>query len=168
MRPRISRLDSAHRSAGLSQAAFSTTKQSHPRQWVDRSSFAYKSMGRLPPPQSHPRKWVDRSSSAYNNTGRSLLFRNPTHGSGWIVQALPTTTGGVPYSSAIPPTEVGGSFKLCLQQQGAFPTLPQSHQRKWVDGSSSAYNNRGRSLLFRNPTHGSGWIVQALPTKPSL
>ena len=40
-------------------------------------------------PESHPRQWADCSYSAY--TGRpAACFPNPTHGSGWIIQAQPT------------------------------------------------------------------------------
>ena len=61
------------------------SSESHPRQWVDRSSPAYKnSLGdTVPNPtpaykeqsrrlssESHPRQWVDRSSPAYKNKSR--------------------------------------------------------------------------------------------------
>src|SRR6266850_502514 len=57
---------------------------------------------------------------------------------------------------------VGGLFKSCLHRK-ADPLLSESHPREWVDCSSPAYI--GRPIhCFPNPTHGSGWIVQVLPT----
>src|SRR5215510_9865528 len=47
--------------------------------------------------------------------------RNPTHGSGWIVQTQPTKT--------------------------AHPHFPESHPRQWVDRSSAACNQRDHKLL---------------------
>ena len=44
--------------------------------------------------------------------------------------------------------------------------VPITHPRHWVDRSSAAYE-RGGSPLLSNTTHGSGWIVQARPTKGS-
>src|SRR5262249_58638201 len=67
---------------------------------------------------------------------RVSLPRNPTHGSGWIVQTQPTKTGA--------------------------PHFPESHPRQWVDRSNPAYKD-GRTRTSLNPTHGSGWIVQVLP-----
>src|SRR5207244_6992668 len=43
-------------------------------------------------PESHPRQWVDRSSPAYKEMPRASS-PNPTHGSGWIVQVQPTSHG---------------------------------------------------------------------------
>jgi glycine cleavage system H lipoate-binding protein len=65
----------------------------HPRQWVDRSSPAYKRRRLAPFFEYHPRQWVDRSGAAYR--GRTSRFhpRIPTHGSGWIVQVQPTNDG---------------------------------------------------------------------------
>ena len=42
-------------------------------------------------------------------------LRNPTHGSGWIIQIQPTKRG---FDFAIPPTEVGGLFRSGLQKPG--------------------------------------------------
>src|SRR5262245_14129853 len=54
--------------------------------------------------KSHPRQWVDVSSSAYQ---RSVdHFVNPTHGSGWIVQAEPTGASPDPLSD---PTQAAGA-----------------------------------------------------------
>src|SRR5947199_317472 len=44
-------------------------------------------------PEYHPRQWVDRSSPAYKR-GPINCFPNTTHGSGWIVQVQPTNEGG--------------------------------------------------------------------------
>src|SRR5262245_59407030 len=57
--------------------------------------------------QSHPRQWVDVSSSTYQ---RSVdQFVNPTHSSGWIVQAQPTGAPPDPLSNAT--QAASGSFK---------------------------------------------------------
>ena len=103
---------------------------------------------------------MDRSSPAYDESARDLP-ENPTHGSGWIVQALPTTKAHATFSR-IPPTAVSRSFKPCLRQKRTRPSR-ESHPRQWVDRSSPAYDESARDLP-ENPTHGSGWIVQALPT----
>src|SRR5882724_13088265 len=52
--------------------------------------------------ESHPREWVDRSSPAYKRRPLAC-FSNPTHGSGWIVQVQPTDEGRS-RASRIPPT----------------------------------------------------------------
>src|SRR5882724_6986630 len=66
--------------------------------------------------ESHPREWVDRSGPAYKRRPLAC-FSNPTHGSGWIVQVQPTNEGRSP-ASRIPPTGVGGSFKSSLNRSG--------------------------------------------------
>src|SRR2546426_12694274 len=63
-------------------------------------------------PESHPRQWVDRSSPAYRRR-HPRCSPNPTHGSGWIVQVRPTDAG-TRDAPRIPPTAVGGSFKSGL------------------------------------------------------
>src|SRR5207244_6992667 len=90
-------------------------------------------------PESHPRQWVDRSSSAYKEMPRASS-PNPTHGSGWIVQVQPTKRCPEPHPR-IPPTAVGGSFKSSLQRD-APSLIPESHPRQWVDRSSPAYESR--------------------------
>ena len=42
-------------------------------------------------------------------------------------------------------------------------TLREYHPRQWVDRSGTTYRRR-RAPASSNPTHGSGWIVQVLPT----
>jgi hypothetical protein len=44
-----------------------------------------------------------------------LEVRNPTHGSGWIVQILPTSK--LLRNREIPPTAVGGLFRSCLRSR---------------------------------------------------
>jgi len=61
------------------------SRNSHPRQWVDGSDPFYQEDRFLA--ESHPRQWVDGSDLFYRKTGFS---RNPTHGSGWMVQILST------------------------------------------------------------------------------
>src|SRR5262245_12727984 len=47
--------------------------QSHPRQWVDRSSPAYKRRAHSNFPESHLRQWVEGSSAAYTHRDHKLL-----------------------------------------------------------------------------------------------
>ena len=101
------------------------------------------------------------SSPAYEESARDPR-PNPTLGSGWIVQARPTHSTHATLAR-IPPSAVGGSFKPGLHTARTRP-LPKSHPRQWVDRSSPAYTEHARDLS-RNPTHGSGWIVQARPTQ---
>src|SRR6266850_961183 len=57
---------------------------------------------------SHQHLWtLDRPA-----TEAVLILRNPTHGSGWIVQIQPTNLGFE--DLRIPPTEVGGWFRSYL------------------------------------------------------
>src|SRR6266850_7860380 len=83
----------------------------HPRQWVDRSSPAYKGMGldlllRIPPTA------VGGSfKSSLQRNGARLASSNTTHGSGWMVQVKPTKEWG----------------STCFFEY---------HPRQWVDGSS--------------------------------
>ncbi len=142
-----------HGSVGMVQARptrrrRSSLPKSHPRQWVDGSSSTYKERAGAASPKSHPRQRVDGSSSTYKeragaaspeshprqrlcensenptnavggwfklnlHNGGVSSFPNPTHGSGWMVQAQPTQRGR--------------------------SSLPKSHPRQWVDGSSSTY-----------------------------
>src|SRR5215510_14031332 len=44
---------------------------------------------------------------------RVKILRNPTHGSGWMLQARPTKEAWTILS--IPPTAVGGSFRASLR-----------------------------------------------------
>src|SRR5262249_46013203 len=60
---------------------------------------------------------------------------------------------------AIPPTAVGGCFKLDLPKKRG--PVCQSHPQQWVDRSSTAYRSAPRSALKSHP--GSEWIVQAQP-----
>jgi len=86
----------------------------HGSGWIVQSQPT-KSTPRDSSPESHPRQWVDRSSPAYEVDAPRLISRipptavggsfnpslrsrrpethlpNPTHGSGWIVQSQPTT-----------------------------------------------------------------------------
>ena len=66
---------------------------------------------------------------------RLLKLRNPTHGSGWILQIQPTNRQGSRHE--------------------------ESHPREWVDSSDPTYNHI--AVETENPTHGSGWIVQIQP-----
>src|SRR6185295_12689304 len=68
----------------------------------------------------HPRQWVDRSSPAYRRR-TSAASGNTTHGSEWIVQVQPTDEGRA-LLPGIPPTAVGGSLKSSLNR-GA-PEVP--------------------------------------------
>src|SRR6266567_3157506 len=61
-----------------------------------------------------------------------------------------------------PPTAVGGLFRSFLQR--TRPAAQKSHPRQW-DGSDPFYKEL--DPLHRNPTHGSGWMVQILSTKNS-
>src|SRR5262249_29263129 len=64
----------------------------------------------LPPPVAEQLTVV--VSTGKGDPDGGVLLRNPTHGSGWIVQAKPTTNANG--FLRIPPTAVGGSFKSCL------------------------------------------------------
>src|SRR5262249_16310093 len=74
--------------------------------------------------QDHPRQWVDRSSAAYRGCVGKRPW-NPTHGSGWKLQIQPTIGSWRclsvarppsirPYLNA-PPTAVGGIEKRSLK-----------------------------------------------------
>src|SRR6185295_6573421 len=98
----------------------------------------------------HPRKWVDGSRAAYKERhsnsrmsptevggwfkgslqGEALQLANVTHGSGWMVQGQPTRRG--------------------------TPTR-ESHARKWVDGSISAYKERHSNSRIPR-TEVGGWF----------
>jgi len=74
--------------------------------------------------KSHPWKWVDYSSPAY----KEMFFvesSNPTHGSGWIVQVLPTLVVG--WTWTIPRLPSGG-FRFSVSRLVAWtwkiPRLP--------------------------------------------
>jgi len=109
---------------------------------------------------THSSGWMIQAQPTRTSLGGSVP--NPTHGSGWMIQAQPTRTVSAT-QFRIPPTAVGGSFKPSLQEQSRRLSS-ESHPRQWVDDSSPAYKNSlGDSVP--NPTHGSGWIVQAQPTR---
>ena len=69
--------------------------ESHPRQWVNRSSPAYK-RGRLNASlnPTHGGEWVDRSSPAYKRRRLNRLSESHPRHSGWIVQVRPTNDDG--------------------------------------------------------------------------
>src|SRR5262245_27180718 len=74
------------------------------------------------------------------STGVCVSFlRNPTHGSGWIVQAQPTTNANG--LVRIPPTAVGGSFKSCLLN-GASTNLCACGASHEVGGECSEATGR--------------------------
>src|SRR2546426_4562004 len=68
--------------------AFDAFFESHPREWVDRSSPAYierrRRLLRIPP------TGVGGSFKSSLHRTPSTASSNPTHGSGWIVQVQPT------------------------------------------------------------------------------
>ena len=66
-----------------------------------------------------------------------LLF-NPTHRSGWIVQAIP------------------------IKREAVVLLLIPTHGSGWI--VQALPTKRKAVVLLLNPTHGSGWMVQALPT----
>src|SRR5215510_3498432 len=64
--------------------------ESHPRQWEDRSSPAYRNASARPlgiPPTA-----VGGSFKSSLPQRERTTAGNPTHGSGWIVQVQPTAT----------------------------------------------------------------------------
>src|SRR5258705_7706677 len=62
------------RTAGVGRSLECVSGESHPRQWVDRSSPAYKRRRLDRFFESQPREWVDRSSPAYKESRRQPLF----------------------------------------------------------------------------------------------
>src|SRR5262249_11981519 len=90
------------------------------------------------------------------------VFAQSTHGSGRMFQARPNREARS--TLGIPPTAVRGCFKLGLtERRGA---LWESHPRQREDVSSSA-SQRGAEHSG-HPTHGSGWMFQARPTRELL
>src|SRR6266480_2197342 len=67
-------------------------------------------------------------------------------------------------NSEIPPTRVDGLFRSNLQRRAS--RICESHQRQLVDCSDPSY--RGELSESANPTNGSWWIVQILPTEASF
>ncbi len=85
----------------------------HPRQWGGWFKLNLRTESRGLLPESHPRQWVDGSSSTYKPRA-AACFPNPTHGSGWMVQAQPTQSGGVIPFPESHPRQWGGWFKRSL------------------------------------------------------
>jgi hypothetical protein len=57
-------------------------------------------------------------------------------------------------------TEVGGSFKSCLQAR-RLERFFESHPRKWVDRSSPAYKRRRLDRFFES--HPRKWVDCSSP-----
>src|SRR5262247_1685119 len=102
---------------------------------------------------------------------RVKILRNPTHGSGWMLQARPTKEAWTILS--IPPTAVGGSFRAslrcgiewrCLGRRAGY-RLYLKHPPTAVGGSFKHGLQRTSPNCSVNSTHGSGWIVLASPTE---
>jgi hypothetical protein len=63
-------------------------RESHPREWVDRSSPAYRRYELDGVLESHPREWVDCSSAAYIGKGLNLPEIPPTGVRGLFTSSL--------------------------------------------------------------------------------
>src|SRR5262245_28879891 len=64
------------------------------------------------------------------------------------------------FTVRIPPTAVGGSFKSNLQQGEPTARNP-THGSGWI---VQVQPTTRRPRDSSNPTHGSGWIIQVQPT----
>src|SRR5262245_36792725 len=82
--------------------------------------------------------------------GARQLFRNPTHGSGWIVQAQPTTNANG--FLRIPPTAVGGSVQVLPIKRRGTNLCPFGAPHK-VGGECSETTCR---LCLDDPP--AGWV----------
>ncbi len=113
--------------------------------------------------ECHPRHWGIVQAAAFRRRPRPAS-PNPTHGSAWIVQFLPTEGGRLDPLPQIPPTAVGGSFNSCLHPTSHPTRFPNpTHGSGWIV-QVLATDDGGLDALPPNPTHASAWIVQAQPT----
>ena len=65
------------------------------------------------------------SEQTLGQEGLALKVRNPTHGSGWTVQILPTLKARLRFFG-IPPTGVGGWFRSNLRGESVLKGLNNS------------------------------------------
>ena len=99
--------------------------ESHPREWVDCSSAAYREKVSDIFLESHPREWVDCSSPAYKDK-RPDWFPNPTHGE-WVDRSKSSLPRKLPdlFSESHPrDSETNRVACLCRLDLNEPPTPP--------------------------------------------
>ena len=133
--------------------------ESHPRQWVDRSSPAYKETPRDSSPQSHPRQWVDRSSTAYKDTPRDSS--SESHPRQWVDRSSPAYEDTLRDSSPESYPRLWVDRSSPAYKETPRDSSPESHSRQWVDRSSSAYKDRLRDSSPQS--HPRQWVDRSSP-----
>src|SRR6266496_14074 len=94
-------------------------------QWVGGSDPFYRELGPLHKNPTHGSGWMVQILSAELGP----LHKNPTHGSGWMIQILSTENWA--RCTKIPPTAVGGWFRSFLQNWARCTKMPPTAVGGW-------------------------------------